>query len=385
MQTYVQKNVNEAALYISTNAVPSFDNLTAIPKDIENTFCMAVTGGGISKRKLFTDNDSVLMQLNSPMIMTSLEIPTNASDLLDRTIAVELDRVPQDKRRSDESIKKDYAALLPSILGGMCDALVKMLELRGRVNPANLPRLADHGMWGCAAAMALGYSEDAFLKAYTRSSLRTQTTSLIDEGFLNLLIIFVESKNEIKGFVSKVREELYGFAVQVGLPTELIPKTPQGFSRRLKEIEVPLETAGLKVDFSASARNGRTITLRRIGNDAAPAATEADSSPGAPAALPFCPETLDATQPQVAMAPPVPLPPPVPPARPTVAPTIPSSALAPLPPDGGWLQPSTSPKGWASKSKETPSNDPDELDELLKGMDDVTHDSEDDDDINDND
>lgn len=143
MLTYAHKTVNDIAVYLVANAVATFDNVTDLLKDVENILCMASTGGGISKRKLYSDKDSVILQFKRSVILTSLDVPTKAPDLLDRAIAIELDRV-QGKRLLDDELAREYAAKLPGILGGMCDTLSKMLSLRDKVTVTDLPRMADY-------------------------------------------------------------------------------------------------------------------------------------------------------------------------------------------------------------------------------------------------
>ena len=279
MHTYVQKTVNEAALYLAANAIPTFDNLSEVSKDVENILCMAVTGGGISKRKLYTDTDSVILQIKRAVIITSLDIPTSASDLLDRTIAVELERIPPDKRLADDAVKRDYAAKLPGILGGMYDALVQMLTLHDKVSATVLPRMADYAQWACAAASALGFSEEDFIKAYSRASLRVQNDALEDEGFANTLIDYLDMQGETSGFAAKVLDALRVHTDQMGLPSEVLPKMPNMFSRRLKQIIPLLEISGWKVEFSSSTRRGRTVSFRRISAKAQTSESTATDSP----------------------------------------------------------------------------------------------------------
>ena len=50
---------NAIALMFSTNYAPYFDNLDGLTPMQSDIICRAVTGGGISKRKLFTDSDEI--------------------------------------------------------------------------------------------------------------------------------------------------------------------------------------------------------------------------------------------------------------------------------------------------------------------------------------
>ena len=56
---YIRNKEDEMALLLDQSAMPFFDNLTKITKAIENMLCMAATGGGYKKRKLYTDSNSI--------------------------------------------------------------------------------------------------------------------------------------------------------------------------------------------------------------------------------------------------------------------------------------------------------------------------------------
>jgi len=265
MHTYVQKNAGDAALYIEQNALPAFDNLTTITKDVENVMCLAATGGAIAKRRLYTNADMVIYQLKRAMLITALEIPTSASDLLDRAIVVALDRVTPGQRRLERDVKREYAQDLPGILGGMCDHLSKMLDLYGKIPPpSDLPRMADHATWACVAALALGHSQDDFIKAHKCASLRAQQHALGDDDFATVLVDFLNSNGEVEGTVTEVLDALKEYAGRRGMGRGVLPQAPNVFSRRLKDIGKYLEIAGWQCEFSPLAKFGRVLTITRI-------------------------------------------------------------------------------------------------------------------------
>ncbi|WP_029460383.1 hypothetical protein [Solidesulfovibrio alcoholivorans] len=265
MHTYVQKKVDDAALYIEQNAIPAFDNLTTITKDVENVMCLAATTGSIAKRRLHKNDELVTYKLNRAMLITALELPTSAPDFLDRAIVVALDRVTPDTRRPESQIKREYAQDLPGILGGMCDHLSKMLGLYGKVTPpSNLPRMADHATWACVAALALGYSQDDFIKAHKRAALRAQQNAFEDDDFATVLVDFLNSTGEVEGYVSEVLDALREYASRRGIGRGVLPKIANVFSRRLKEITKYLELADWQCEFSRSAKIGRVLTFTRL-------------------------------------------------------------------------------------------------------------------------
>jgi hypothetical protein len=294
MHTYVQKNEGDAALYIDQNAIPAFDNLTTITKDVENVMCLAATGGAIVKRRLYSSAEMVIYQLKRAMLITALEIPTSASDLLDRAIVVALAPVAPNQRRLERDVKRDYARDLPGILGGMCDLLSKMLDLYGKVTPPDcLPRMADHATWACVAALALGHSQDDFIKAHKRASLRAQQHALKDDDFATMLVDFLNSTGKVDDYVSAVLDALNKFADRRGITRKILPQAPNAFSRRLTKIHKYLEIAGWTYKLRPLDKSGRPLTFTRLRHEEPDIEQEVELAP-APEPMPAdFPHALD--------------------------------------------------------------------------------------------
>ncbi|WP_332236841.1 hypothetical protein [Sporolactobacillus sp. KGMB 08714] len=57
------KTIDNLAVTLTQNYMPCFDNLGALTKEQSNLLCVASTGGGISKRRLYTDADDVVLDI----------------------------------------------------------------------------------------------------------------------------------------------------------------------------------------------------------------------------------------------------------------------------------------------------------------------------------
>ena len=75
------------------NHILLYDNLSQIPPRISDAFCRLSTGGGLSKRKLYTDDSEVVLEAQRPVILTGIGFGAIRDDLADRAIRVELTRI----------------------------------------------------------------------------------------------------------------------------------------------------------------------------------------------------------------------------------------------------------------------------------------------------
>lgn len=261
---FLRRNETEIGQVLFHHAVPFFDNLTNIKKPIEDLMCLAVTGGGISKRKLYTDDDDILMYFKRAIILTGINVPTEAQDLLDRALLIELERIPNAERKQEKVLWEAYNANLPSYLGGFCDALVKTLTVYPSIDLPNLPRMADYTSWGAAAAEALGFGKEKFIEALLSNISRRHGESLSTDTLAQVILAMIENIGECSGTVTQLWNGVKEFLTANNLSLEILPKAPNSLSRRIKEYLPLFEDLGWKIGFSASRKEGRIVSFKRI-------------------------------------------------------------------------------------------------------------------------
>ena|SRR5882672_4282536 len=106
------------------------------------------------------------------MIFTGINPPSLRDDLNDRTLKIELQSVPAERRREEGEFWASVEAARPMLFGALLDAIAKTLQALPRIRPERLPRMAAFARIGAAMAEALGYGQDAFLSVYDRNNQR---------------------------------------------------------------------------------------------------------------------------------------------------------------------------------------------------------------------
>jgi hypothetical protein len=69
------------------------DNQNTIPEWAADTLCRLVTGEADSKRRLYTDDEDVIIELRRAALLNGINVPTERGDVLDRSLVVELERI----------------------------------------------------------------------------------------------------------------------------------------------------------------------------------------------------------------------------------------------------------------------------------------------------
>lgn len=245
---------------------PYFDNVTSIPEWLSDALCRAVTGEGFSKRELYTNDEDVIYFFRCCIGLNGINVAATRADLLDRSILFGLERIPPDKRRDEEKFWKSFEQDRPLILGAVFETLAKAMVLVRQVELDHLPRMADFALWGCAIAEALGYTQNAFLKAYQANIDEQNEEALREHPVAVTVRAFMAEQDEWSGTSTQLLDALNKIAEQekVDIRQKLWPKAAQSLSRRLNEAKTNLAHVGIVVHMTHGSN--RVVSIRRSRN-----------------------------------------------------------------------------------------------------------------------
>jgi len=161
---------------------------------------------------------------------------------------------------------KEFEKCKGEILGGFLDTLVKAIQLYPSVNPKGLFRMADFTRWGCAIAMALGYTQQDFMDAYeTKVKMQIEEAALASP-VATVLIDLMESIEKWDGTPSQLYRALLNNAKELGISArqKTWPKAPNSLVRQLNELTPSLKALGWEV--VTGVRTGSKGTRRILIN-----------------------------------------------------------------------------------------------------------------------
>lgn len=240
-----------------------YDNVTKLPYWMSDTLCRAATGGGFSKRELYTDDSDITYSFMRCLGVNGINIAAQRGDFLDRSLLTGLQDIPKTRRRTEKQLLTEFEGCKAEILGGFLDTLVKAIQLYPSVNPKGLFRMADFTRWGCAIAQALGSSQEDFIDAYgTKVKMQIEEAALASP-VATVLIDLMESIEKWDGTPSQLYRALLNNAKELGVSArqKAWPKAPNSLVRQLNELTPSLKALGWEVVTGVKAGKERT---RRI-------------------------------------------------------------------------------------------------------------------------
>jgi hypothetical protein len=91
------------------------------------------TGEADSQRRQYTDDEDVIVELRRAVLLNGINVPTDRGDVLDRSLVVELERIPDTERKTEEELWERFAREVEDIEGRL-EELEQLLATRKEDN-----------------------------------------------------------------------------------------------------------------------------------------------------------------------------------------------------------------------------------------------------------
>lgn len=260
------------------HALLVFDNLSSIKPNISDALARISTGDTFSKRALYTDDDDIVYRLQRPVMLNGINQVITQSDLLDRSILLEMHRIDKAKMRTEKDFWEDFDEQKPLILGAIFDTISKAMAKFPEVQLEKLPRMADFAKWGYAIADSIeGYTGEDFLSAYSANIAKQHEQAIESSPVGTAVYLFMtrddEAKNGWKGTATQLMDKLENYNTGLSDPLakelsmltngSLWPKDPSWFMRRLNYVLPDLKAQGIQIE-SYCRKNQRIIKIKNL-------------------------------------------------------------------------------------------------------------------------
>ncbi len=261
-----------------------FDNLSSLPAWLSDAMCRLSTGGGFSRRALYSNDEEIVIDVERPVILTGIGQLSTRPDLLERSIMVELSAIPQERRLDEATVYERYEVMRPGVLGalltGVSTALRNLEHVRAKIKQR--PRMADFALWASAAETSFGFEEGAFLESFMGNQRLNQSLVMQTEPVLTEVVRLMKGERAWKGTASDLLAKLELSASDEVKRSRLWSSNAKALSEKLTRNAGVLRAYGLCL--TSSRTKSERLLILEFNPDSA--------SPSSPASLPRAERTF---------------------------------------------------------------------------------------------
>jgi hypothetical protein len=276
-----QRDERDLMLAATNSWVVALDNLSKLPVWLSDALCRLSTGGGFATRTLYENDEETLFIAMRPIIINGIEELTTRSDLLDRSVIINLPAISPEKRRPESEVWPEFERVRPFVLGSLLDAVSYSMGNVGSVRLDQKPRMADFSLWATAAEESFGLERGAFISAFMGNRESANALALEASPIAATLVELVEQRGAWKGSASDLLEALNQRASDETKKQQGWPKRPNSLSGALKRIAPNLRAAGIECNMGRT-KAGSFINLEYRGKSSS---TPSPASPSAESAF----------------------------------------------------------------------------------------------------
>lgn len=259
------RSVDDLMIAAMQSRILALDNLSGMPPWLSDALCRVATGGGLSKRTLYTDEEETVLEVMRPIVVNGIDDIANRPDFAERCIIITLRPIEKHRRRDEASFWREFDAAAPRLLGVLLDGLASALRNLPQVDVPELPRMADFALWSTAAEEGLEVPPGRVLEAYGRNQAAVIDLALDASPVASVLRRLLDQPKHAgrwRGEPSQLLKELCDLASDAARKLPTWPKTPNALSKVLRRAATFLRSVGVTIDFND--HDGRGDAKRRV-------------------------------------------------------------------------------------------------------------------------
>lgn len=267
------------AIAASGSWVVALDNISHIPAWLSDAICKAVTGDGWVKRKLYTDSDLAVLSFRRCVIITSIDPGAMRGDLGDRLMLVDLERIPDNQRRTEAELEAAYRAARPRLVGALLAAVSRTLAALTTVKLTTMPRMADFARVLAALDIACPELTGGQALALFSNQNKRIAGEVVESDIVAAAVVrFVDARDGWSGTSAELLGEL-----TTQHPPRGWPATARGLSGHLRRIVPALRAVGIEVTIPQIRTSaGRIICIEKQGERASLPSPRSPDAAGLP-------------------------------------------------------------------------------------------------------
>jgi hypothetical protein len=248
----------------------AYDNLRSIKPEMSDTLCVLATGGSITTRRLYTNDEQHVTHLLSALLLNGIYSFVDQPDLAQRCLPLRMYSMDESQRKSEAQMWNEFEADLPVIQRGLFDLISQILVHLPTVEVTTPQRMYSFVQWLAAMEKVQGIPAGIYQESYAAVLNEGQLDSIRDSVLGSAVLDFAKQLKDRtwSGTPQELLNDLNTFmAFGFQRPPRGWPDNPIALSKRLSPLETALRTQGVVIRSERRKERQLTITTKDIQNE----------------------------------------------------------------------------------------------------------------------
>lgn len=256
-------NIKDLAVAVQHKHVVCFDNVRELRQLMADALCVAVTGGALTGRQLYSDSEQSVIQLHCAIVVNGIHSFIDQPDLAQRCLPIEMLSFAEKDRKSEKLIIQELNEDMPLIMRGLYDLIADVLNYLPTVQATHPERMIDFVLWLAAMEVALKVPPGVYQAAFSDVVNQGQLDSLLDNSLASAVVDLANNNSDWSGTPAELLRKLNQSFDRNTLRDRDWPANPIALSKRLKPLVASLSTQGIHITFLRG--KNRTINITTNG------------------------------------------------------------------------------------------------------------------------
>jgi hypothetical protein len=247
----------------SNSWILGYDNLSKVPPWLSDALCRVATGGGFGTRELYADLEEILLDVQRPVVFTSIEDLGTRGDFADRKLGIYCPPIDENDRVTEAKLWAAVDAARPVILGALLTAVSMGLRRWDVVGDGPWPRMADFAQWVTACEPALGWKPGTLVRIYRAHRQESAATVIESSSVGRAVCKFMQAyPDRWEGTMEELLEALTASVSEsIKKDKNRWPQSPRGLRGTLDRLAPDLRRLGWRIEFSRTT-DARKVCIR---------------------------------------------------------------------------------------------------------------------------
>lgn len=252
------------------NWMTCYENVSSLQGSNSDDICRIVTGSGVKTRELYTDDGSFVAEAKRVIVMNGIDVGGVRDDLASRMLYIHMNAIDEKSRLPEDDVDEEFNKVRAEIFGGLCEAMVGVLQLCARgwlenwkrkrfgEDGKGLPRMTEFALTLAALDKLWGLGDvdspegGRMFRDYLRSNKMVRASIAEDDEIIDhLRMVCTASGGYVRGSASQILTMLNDVAAaDGGNKSRTWPRNARSLSSRLLRARQGLIEAGWEIDES---------------------------------------------------------------------------------------------------------------------------------------